>query len=335
MAFVIIERNKNNVPSDQDIKTAMTQSEGNVTNIEQNKATKKVTFTGEVNHNKFENNLETVAKGNKQSWNFVWADAESSIVQFPKLTLATAVPSNYSVNINMEEQTIDALSNNGYILYAFKAVKTTAKGSPVVWFKTENYGLNTKISWSEEYEAYTSKTDISPNVLIVDSNSYPISLGNTLNITSSTGIGSVDTSQGTPGAINIHNQTSTQFTTGISQKLDDGSVNPLCAFPLFGNMLDVIAPIEKVVLMFSTTPVNTGSVIEQSFSPAILVDLTGENSRTVSFDINNGWSWGGAPWGQNISASTSLVPFLIESATPNSAIVNNRLIALHEQRRLA
>ncbi|AFY47842.1 hypothetical protein Nos7524_1984 [Nostoc sp. PCC 7524] len=335
MASVIIERNKNNVPSDQDIKTAMAQSGGTVTNIEADKSTKKVTFAGQVNHNKFQNNLEKVANGSKQSWNFFWADAESSIVQFPKITLETAVATNYSVSINMEDKTVEALSNNGYILYAFKAVKTTAKGSPVVWFKTTNYGLNTQISWSEEYEAYTSKTDIKPNALIIDSNSYPISLDNTLNITSPTGTGSVDTSKGTPGAINIHNQTSTQFTTGISQKLGDGTVNPLCAFPLFGNMLDIIAPLEKVVLMFSTTPVNTGSVIEQSFSPAILIDLTGENSRTVSFDINNGWSWGGAPWGRNIPASGDLVPFLIESATANSSIVNNHLIALHEQRRLA
>jgi hypothetical protein len=72
--FVIIEKNKMNVPSDPDIMKAMQGSGGTVTSIAVDGSSKKVYFSGLVNHNNFENNLISVARGNRQSWNFVWAD---------------------------------------------------------------------------------------------------------------------------------------------------------------------------------------------------------------------------------------------------------------------
>ncbi|MDJ0593389.1 MAG: hypothetical protein QNJ72_25950 [Pleurocapsa sp. MO_226.B13] len=326
--FVIIEKNQKSVPSDEDITKAMKESGGTVTKIEGNNSSKKVTFTGDVDHNTFQNNLEKVAKGKKTSWNFVWADSESSIVQFSNLTAEEAAATDFSVTITMNQTTVDDLNHNKFILYAFKAVQTTAQGAPVVWFQTTNYALNTVISWSEEYQAYTSKSQIIPNGQIVASNSYPISLDQTLEVTSSTGTGNVDASSGTPGAISIHNQTTTQFTCGISQQQMTGNTTPLCAFPLFGGNLNVIAPIEKVLLMFSTQPVNTGTVIFQAYSPAVLIDLTGVTSRQVSYEINQGWSADGAPWATNLPATTNLVPFLIESASSSSSLVKRHLQAL-------
>lgn len=242
-----------------------------------------------------------------------------------EMTMAEAL-TNYAVNISMPQATVEALSQNNFILYGFKAVKTTAKGAPLVWFQTTQFGLSTVVSWSEQYQAYTSTSHIIPNGEIIASNSYPISLDNTLNVTGGTGTGTVDTTTGTPGAISINNQTTTQFTCGISQTQPNGSVTSMCAFPLFGGMLDVIAPIEQVLLMFSTTPVNTGTVIEQSYSAGVFIDLTGEPSRTVNFDINAGWSWDGGPWAKSIPANSNLVPLMIQSSP---ALVKNRLMALH------
>jgi hypothetical protein len=67
--------------------------------------------------------------------------------------------------------------------------------------------------------------------------------------------------------------------------------------------------------MFSTRPVDTGTVIEQAYSTGILVDLTGQNSRKLTYDIDGGWSWGGGSWGKQIPAQASLVPLLIEKST--------------------
>jgi hypothetical protein len=232
-----------------------------------------------------------------------------------KLTGDAPMATPYSVTITMNQTTVDALTNGGFYLYGFKAVKTTSAGAPVVWFETAAFGLSTLVSWSESYQAYTSNNQVIAGGQVVATNSYPIGLGQTLQITTPAGTGSVNTQSGTPQAIDIANQTTTQFTCGISQSNPLGVITPMCAFTLYGNFTDVIAPIEKVLLMFSTLPINTGTVVEQSYSPALLIDLTAENSRTVAFDINKGWSWGGGSWAQGYAANTDLVPLLIENST--------------------
>ena len=220
---------------------------------------------------------------------------------------------DYQIDISMSGDTVNALLDQGYNLYAFKAVDTSNRGgAPLVWFKTQNFATDTQIDWQVDYEAYTSLTKIIPKGKITASNHYPIDLGQTLVVMGTTGTGEVE-GKGTEGAISILNQTSTPMTCGISQMVS-GSAAPMCAFPLNGNMLDVIAPIEKVLLMFATNTVDTGTVIFQSFSQGVLIDLTAVNNRTVTYDINTGWSWGTGTWAKKIAPGTDMVPFLIESS---------------------
>lgn len=234
-------------------------------------------------------------------------DASGSLVTSDAELAAT----NYGVLITMNTATVQALLSGNYYLYGFKAVQATqGGGAPLVWFQTQGYSANTNVAWTEQYQAYTSTSQIIPNGQITASFSTDIDLGQTLQVQAG-GIGEV-VSGGPSTAISILNQTSTQFTCGISQT-QNGVSSPLCAFPLYGNQMDVIAPIEKVLLMFSTLPVNTGTVIYQAYSSGILVDLTSSNQRTVSFDINAGWSWGGYSWGQQVPPNSNLVPLLIES----------------------
>ena len=222
----------------------------------------------------------------------------------------------YAVNINMDQSTVKDLSANNYKLYGFKAVQTTANGSPLVWFSTSAFSLNTYISWDVLYNAYTSKSVIKPNTKIVASAAYQIDLRQTLNVTDKSGTGTVDSGSGVTGAISIHNLIDDPFTCGISQSDPSGTPTPMCAFPLFGGGLDVIAPIEKVLFMFATDQINTGTVIEKAFSRGVLVDLTGApgNTRSVFFDINKGWSWNGEPWAKQVPATSNLTPLLIENS---------------------
>jgi hypothetical protein len=218
----------------------------------------------------------------------------------------------YEVTINMTAQTVSQLLAAGFFLYGFKAVQASMTGgSPVVWFATQEFSATTMVNWQEQYQAYTSNSQIIPGGDIVASFAAGITLGETLNVEAG-GVGTV-TSTGTPTAISILNTVSTPFICGISE-LQGTSYNPLCAFPLFGNNEDVIAPIEKVFLMFSTQPVNTGTVVEQSYGPGILIDLTASNQRTVNYDINAGWSWGGFSWAQQFPPNSNLVPLLIETS---------------------
>lgn len=227
---------------------------------------------------------------------------------------ASGAGTDYQVQIAMPQDTVTSLSGGGYSLYAFKAVQSSqANGVPVVWFKTNTYSIQTTVNWQVNYQAYTgSETDI-PNGTISANASYPATLGQQLNVTGQQGTGAV-VAGGPATAISIMNQTSVPFTCGISQVID-GKSNPMCAFPLYGNGLDVMAPIEKVLLMFASKQVNTGTVIEKAYSQGVLIDLTGDNQRMVNFDINAGWSWGNYSWGQPVQANQALSPLLIDDSS--------------------
>ncbi len=309
---VTIEKNQASVPSDQDITTAMTSSGSTVAAITGNNASKTVDFTGTVNHTTFENELIEVARGRRTSWNFVWADADDDADDE-----LGATP--YEIDITMSPDTVTALVNGNYNMYGFKAVQAAqGGGAPLVWFQLPktSYSTLTKVAWEVQYQAYTSTSKIISGGSVTASFSADIDLEQVLNVTDG-GIGQV-TSGGASKAISILNTISQQFTCGISQQAADGSDNPMCAFPLYGQQLDVIAPIEKVLLMFSTTPVDTGTVIEQAYSPGILIDLTSLNQRAITYDINYGWTWGGFNWAQSVPARSKLVPLLIENANTSS-----------------
>lgn len=227
-----------------------------------------------------------------------------------------AADSAYQVNLSMSLATVQALQQGGYNLYGFKAVQSTMKGgAPLVWFSVPAANLLTtnNVEWTEQYQAYISSTfPVAPNTSVVASAAVDISLGQQWNVEA--GGGNDVTTDGPSIAISLYNTTTTAFTGGVSME-QNGVFNPLCAFPLYGGGLDIIVPIEKIVLMFSTLPVNTGTVIEQAFSPGMFIDLTADNQRSVTFDINLGWSWGGGSWGQQIPATSNLIPFLIETAS--------------------
>ena len=219
---------------------------------------------------------------------------------------------SYVVSIAMSAETVKALSAGGYSLYGFKGVKTKARGGrPLVWFKSVDFGLDTEVSWEVQYKAYTSRSEIIPNGQIKGLSSYAADLGQKLEVRTPQGTGTVVA--GTKGVISIENLTETLVTCGISEVVD-GKAQPLCAFPLYGNGLDAIVPIQKVMLTFATDEVHTGTVIEKAYSQSILIDLTSDAHQKVSYDINKGWSWGGFSWAQTVRPSADVVPLLIETS---------------------
>lgn len=219
----------------------------------------------------------------------------------------------YSISISMSQDTVNSLSSNNFVLYGFKAVRSTTAGSPLVWFGTTTYGIDTDLDWVQQYQAYTSNSQIVPGGTVKATNAYGIDLDQTLRVTDKSGTGTVDTTTGTERAISILNQTSSPFTCGISEMQPTGAITPLCAFPLFGNNLDVMAPVARVLLMFSTVAVNTGTVVYQAYSPGLLIDLTDVPDRAVAYDVNGGWTWGGGPWARQVAPAENLRPLLVES----------------------
>jgi hypothetical protein len=220
------------------------------------------------------------------------------------------IMTTYSVIITMDSTTNSDLKEGNFYLYGFKAVSTAANASPLVWFQTDKSGYNTTttISWTEEYQAYISNSEIIAGGTITAGTSIGISLDQTATVDQNGNLTS--TSGGQTDAISIQNGSGTQYTAGISQT--QGTATTLvCAVPLYGSETIAIAPVEQVLLMFATTSTNAGAYIENAFSQGILIDLTGATSRSVSYDINAGWSWGSATWASAVNNGAELTPLLI------------------------
>lgn len=221
--------------------------------------------------------------------------------------------SQFKVNVSMTGETVRTLQELGYSLYGFRVVKGSGATKPVAWFKSDFFELTNTIDWTEQYEAYTSRSQIIPQGHIDTAASYPVDLGEVLEVNNPMGIGEVSHEGGTPGAVCILNKTHQRMTCGISQATPDGAINPICAFTLLGNNMDEIIPIEMVFLMFSSRPMNTGVVVEQSYGPGILIDLTGVSIRSVKYDADQGWTWENqAGWATSYPPNQNLVPLVVQ-----------------------
>lgn len=219
----------------------------------------------------------------------------------------------YEIDITMAQATVDKLTDNGYQLFAFKGVQSNAGGGqPVIWFTSTDFGKSTKVKWSEQYQGYTTRSAIVSRGSITGANAYNMNLNQTLDVNDKSGTGVV-VNGGSLHAISIENRSGVPFTSGISQTLSTGDTNPLCAFPLFGTSTLQIAPIEKVLLMFATNSLNTGTVIFNAFTIGVLIDLTSSNQRQVSYDIDSGWDYGNNGWGQDVTNNAFLAPLLIDT----------------------
>lgn len=231
----------------------------------------------------------------------------------------------YSITISMSQATVTALTASGYQLCGFKAVSSPTPGQPLVWFSTNQFATQLTINWEEFYLAYTSTSEIESGVVITASDNFPIDLGQLLTINQPGGGGMLGAGTD-PNGIQILNGDQVVYTVGMGQMLGN-QLTPMCAFSAYpGFMLD-IEPIEKVVLMFSTLPLNTGSVIEQAFSPGILLDLTDQHDAVVTFNMTP--APGVADW-SGANCSNSPIPAQAEMA---QILINPAGIKLNSQKQ--
>jgi hypothetical protein len=237
-----------------------------------------------------------------------------------KMIMATS----FEIDIALSDATVAGLEANNYQLYGFKGADGTGGvGVPVIWFASETFSNTNQLQWTEQYGAYTSLTTaLAPGVQITASSSAQINLGQQAAVAAN-GVVSVN-NKGVAGIIEVLNTTNVPYSCGVSVvNPATKKATPICAFPLFGKGLDTFIPIELVFLTFATAPVNTGTVIEQSFAPGILIDMTGQVAPVaLSFDLNNGWS--GPGFTTNYPATTDLTGLLIN---PGDAQTKSRRAA--------
>lgn len=224
----------------------------------------------------------------------------------------------YEIIVTVSQATLDALKDGDFALYGFKAVRygfrdpaarvTIGGGEPVIWFVNTSYLNVTTIDWPDAVQAFISATPIVDRAVIKVGDSEAAELGQIVTV-SSAGTLSV-TSGGMAGRVTIDNAGTTPWTCGLSQA-PGPAYAPVCAFPLYGAMTDMIAPVERVLLCFAVNVLSAGTVVETAFNAGLLVDFDGATSRAVGFDINAGWSWGAGTWATPVATGADLADLLI------------------------
>lgn len=220
---------------------------------------------------------------------------------------------NWTVTIAMSPPTLKALERSGYSLFGFLGVRCSdAAAVPLVWYQTRDYLLSTVVTWAPVYQAYLSFSPIGPTAPIVPGASVPIDIGQMLTVgqTGPEQVGAGPSSQG----VAFLNRSSRPFTCGLAEPVppDGTAFNPVCAAPLYGTNGQLFVPAPRLLLLFSTVPVPTGTVLERATGPGLLIDMTGATDRAVTYDINSGWDCGSAVWGRVVAPFAELAPLLVE-----------------------
>lgn len=213
------------------------------------------------------------------------------------------------ITITLSNDTIQALQGLGYAFYAMRGFNTTSAGSkPLIWQASTAFANNMTIELDIQYAAYMLDTKIAGGVIVVQSTSAPVVLGQTATLGKDFAI--VVAEGGRADAVTLANDTTQPFTTGLADRGGVPQPTPIFAAPLYGLGESIMAPLDQFLLTFNTGGMAPGTAIEHAMSQSLLVDMGQQTAVTVSYDINTGWSAGGAPWAQTVKAGTPLAPLL-------------------------
>jgi len=222
-----------------------------------------------------------------------------------------------TLTISLSSTTVQALAAGNLALYGFAAVSygpvlTAAVGYgggyPLVWFRIPNCLPSTVATLSDPAAAFISTTALTENAVVTMSSSAPADVGQTAQV-AATGL-MTTVASGQPGVISVVNEGSTPWTCGLAADAGSGPA-PICAFPLHGNSMDMIGPTAKVLVMFAVDKIPVGSAVSTAYAEGLFIDFQTQSARAVSFDIDQGWSWGGGTWANVVPPQTDLGALLI------------------------
>jgi hypothetical protein len=216
----------------------------------------------------------------------------------------------YQVNIELDSTTLAALKAGNFQMQVYKGAKTTATGFPVVWFTLTEFSSVVSLYWETNYGGYFSNTIAEPKATVVMSTSSPMNLGDVFTLeTDGSGVLS---SGGPVTAYSFESDIQEQWTCGLTATVNGGQPSAICAFPQYATMDNLIEPYEMILILFTQTPLNTGSVVETAVSQSVSMTLSPSDADlSVSFNINKGWDTQGSPYAIVNAPNFELAPALI------------------------
>ena len=230
----------------------------------------------------------------------------------------------YTVSIDLDSSTLTALKNGGFSMHAFKGVKTSSPGSsalPTLWFQQDRFSSTVDISWADTFGGYFSATDIKENAVVKISTEDLMNLGDILTLQENGG--SAKTSGGVSTAYNFKSDKTETWTCGLTTSAKGGEATPICAFPQYGAVANVLMPYDKVLLLFTQEQQDTGSVLQTAVSSSISIIMSPQVPDIgVAFDINTGWNTRSQPQAVSNPVNFDMAPDLI---VPLSSTVSGLL----------
>jgi hypothetical protein len=201
----------------------------------------------------------------------------------------------YQVTISLDDTTLKALKA-GWQLQAFKGVKGSQTGRPVVWYSVDEFSNKVTLSWNEQYGAYVSNQKLINAVTVDISSQKDLDLGTKM-VLDTDGSTSLTTIGAKTGSVVVQSQKDTEWICGMTQSVNGQEPTATCAFPLYGHTLDIMMPYESVVLLFASSQVDTGTVVEEALSSSVTITLSGgQPNINLIFDMNTGWNTSGNPY---------------------------------------
>lgn len=223
----------------------------------------------------------------------------------------------YSVEVALDNETLAAL-NNGFQMQVYKGVKTANPGGalPTVWFEVAEFARAVTASWSETYGGYFSNTKVIQGVTVDTTTQQPMSAGNVITLAED-GSASVSTKGGVKNGFSFVSEKTTTWTSGLLVAPKGQPLAPVCAFPQYGAVGNIIQPYQKVLILFTQTQLDTGAVVETAVSTSVSIILSpSKPDISVAFNINSGWDTKGDPQVKANPQNFALAPdLIIPSAT--------------------
>lgn len=220
---------------------------------------------------------------------------------------------DYQVNIALDNTTLGALENENYQMQVYKGVQAGLSDGalPTVWFTLDIFSSKVTVSWSVDYEGYFSDTPIAVPVTVDITTNQPMELGNVITLETD-GSSEVTTTDGVSTAYSFLSNQETTWTCGLMTAANGGDPAPICAFPIHQTTGVVIEPYEKILILFTQTELDTGSVVQTAVSESISITLSPDTPKfDTSFDIDKGWDTNGSPQAVENPVNFDMAPDLI------------------------
>jgi len=200
----------------------------------------------------------------------------------------------YNVSINLDNETSRALTRHGFSMHIFKGVKSAnIRGAlPTLWFSTNDFSNNhINVAWEsrdDSYGGYFSEAKLQSGEIIQPSFEHPMTVGDVM--TYNNGAPSVSTKGGAEGSFTFVSDKTSEIISGLLEKNPNRKLTPICAFPQFSTINNLVSPYEKILILFTENDLNISTAVSITLSVSISIKLSiVYPSAEIAFNINKGW----------------------------------------------